>query len=193
MGKKSKAKKAKPPKRKDEPADWQEAHSPTVEHTVRGDVRHGKDGTPKREVIGVARRRKDDAELLMGLDAGQVQAAEELREAYFAIVGGVSVRGASYEARVDNQRSMYTGMSPDVDRTTHHFAWAVLCRERGIDVDAVHEVICEGYGCRTVDRARGKRNGWAAEQVRLGLDRWDPSRPKRRRESADPIAVHATP
>lgn len=180
MAKSKKAKKVKPARRKSEPADWQEPHSPTVEFTARGDVRHDPvTGRPKREVLGLARRRKDDAELVMGLDLAQIQAAEELRDAYFAVVGGVAVRGASYEQRVDNQRGMPTGVVPEADRTTHHFAWAEACRAAGIDVDAVHEVICEGYGCKTVDRARGRRKGWTATQVRQGLDLWAPTRPKR--------------
>jgi hypothetical protein len=113
MGKKTKAKKIKPPKRKDTPADWQEQHSPTVEFTARGDVRHDPSGKPKREVIGIARRRKDDAELVMGLDPAQIQArllrncAPPTWSSWVLSPSGVPAN----EQRIDRQRGTPTATS----------------------------------------------------------------------------------
>lgn len=161
---------------RNDPADWQERHSPTVPVII------GVNG--KRTETSV-RRRREDAELVMDLDPAQIQAAEELRDAYFAVIGDVAVRGAQYGERVDTTYRGADAKLPDSDRTTHHAAWAWLCKgqEKPIDVDAVHEVICEGYACRTVDRARGRagsKGEWSAGHVKRGLDLWDEARPRRR-------------
>lgn len=175
------AKKTKPPRAakaartRQDPADWQERHSPTVPVII------GVNG--KRTETSV-RRRREDAELVMDLRPSQIQAAEELRDAYFAVIGDVAVRGAQYGERVDPS---YRGGGAlmDSDRTTHHLAWVRLCKaqRRPVDVDAVHEVICEGYTCRTVDHARGRssKGEWSGGHVKRGLDLWHDARPRRRR------------
>lgn len=177
------AKKTKPPRaakagrERNEPAQWQERHSPTVPVII---------GINGRRTDSGARRRKLDAEFFMDLDNAQTQAAEELRDAYMAIVGDVAVKGANYGERVDRQHRGAGAVLAEVDRTTHHAAWVRLCRAQAkrVDVDAVHEVICEGYSCRTVDTARGRiRHGgkWAAGHVNRGLNLWHEARPRRRR------------
>jgi hypothetical protein len=169
--------KAKAMKPRNDPAQWQERHSPTVPVII---------GVNGKRTDSGARRRKDDAELVMDLDNAQMQAAEELRDAYFAIVGEVAVKGSSYGERVDKQ---YRGGGelPESDHTTHHRAWVRMCGAEGrpVDVDAVHEVVCEGYSCRVVDMARGRmRDGkWSAGHVRRGLTLWGEARPRRRRDA----------
>lgn len=176
-----KAKKTKAPRAtkaarsRSEPTDWQERHSPTVPVII---------GVNGKQTETSVRRRREDAELVMGLNPAQMQAAEEMRDAYFAIVGEVAVKGASYGERVDKQYRG-AGEPPASDRTTHHATWVRLCRaqRKPIDVDAVHEVICEGYACRAVDTARGRagsKGEWSGGHVRRGLDLWDEARPRRR-------------
>lgn len=168
---------------RNDPERFQEVHSPTVAYEIRGDVRTDQDTMlPKLEKIGVARRRRDDAELSMNLTADQLASAEELIGGYEAAMGGLAIKGASYEQRVDS--SPRTPAGPDVDRASLadvYLSWARFCTGAGIDVDAVLEVVVAGYSCRWVDKARSKRNGWAAEQVRRGLDCWDSARPRKQR------------
>ena len=177
------AKKTKPPRaakagrERNEPAQWQERHSPTVPVII---------GINGRRTDSGARRRKLDAEFFMDLDNAQTQAAEELRDAYMAIVGDVAVRGANYGERVDRQHRGAGAVLAEVDRTTHHAAWVRLCRaqRKPVDIDVVHEVICEGYTCRMVDVARGRvgsKGEWSGAHVRRGLDLWDKARPRRKK------------
>lgn len=159
----------------------------TVAHTVRGDVRW--DSTKReveRQVIGVTRRRRLDAETALDWTPDQTKAAEEIRAAWATITSDVAVRGMSYaDERVDSSYRQPVA-PPDAslsDETTHYTTWKQMCPlvVPPIDVEAVIEVVAEGYFVRTVDAARNRRHGWASEQVRRGLDLWRPARRLMRR------------
>lgn len=152
----------------EEPADWQERHSPTVPVTVR--------------ILGLgratdtrARRRKDDADLMLRLSVVQMACAEELREAYVAIVGEVSIRCANYEGSVRGGRPGAAAWLPLTDLTTQYRAWQIKCGRRRprVNTGVVLDVICKGMSCRAIDAQRGRRAGYAAQEVRQALTIWD--------------------
>lgn len=152
-----------------EPVDWQERHSPTVEYTVRGDVRV--DGTLKvrREVIGVARRRHSDARLFDSLGEQQQKAMQEIERAHKHHVRGLGVQARRYDVMV----------SPGVfdldaveDLLSQYMQWREESVGKGIDVEAVMSIVVDGFYPRTVDRARQRRHGWARDQLDRALDLW---------------------
>lgn len=148
------------PRRDRDPIEWQEEHSPTEAVMVKID---------NTRVRQMCVRRKQDARLFESLDADQERAAGWIIAGIVAVTGSIS-HGVQRFERVA------CGMAPDQreafleDARRSFVAWFRQCKARGVSYGAVLDIVVDGLGATETDRKHRKRNGWAAEQLRDGLD-----------------------
>lgn len=97
----------------------------------------------------------------------QIRIAEKVARGFHLRTAGLGMRTQSY-CRLPPS----TGNAEDwqVDLMRHFMLWAVAVQEEGLSLAAVLDVIVFGKSCRSVDRARKRRNGYAREQVLAALD-----------------------
>ncbi|MEQ8246109.1 MAG: hypothetical protein RID42_00365 [Alphaproteobacteria bacterium] len=124
----------------------------------------------------------------------QVDAAHDIRTAFEIITGPVRLRTMRAVSTVDG--AVYdltrgsrgrTGNS-DSDRAIllqqRFNAWVAVMKRLAVPVGPIIDIVVEGQACRSVDRTRGRRNGWSTEILECGLDLYIAAkRPPRRGRS----------
>ena len=139
-----------------EPADHQEAHSPTVAVI-------GHDGKP------LYKMREIDQRLFANLTTEQCDAIYRIRGGIELRCGQTSIRVSNYEGRI--------GKSTNDDHAIHlvmlerRFAeWVYSCKAAGLDAGAAIDVIYHGVSLNAVDAAKRKRKGWARGNLLAALN-----------------------
>lgn len=141
-----------------EPLDWQETHSPTEPVMVRVSA--------TRAPMELTRIRISEARLWERLTGLQRHAAERLEMGFRLVVDGNTVRAASYE-RMGHQ--YFSPSERDERLRSDYLRWADEMDRLHQPVGPVLDILVFGRGCREIDRAGGKRNGWAADTVKDAL------------------------
>lgn len=145
-----------------EPADWQEAHSPTEAVIVRID---------RGRTRQAGRRRKSDARMWEAMSPRQESAAEAIAAGFALVAGEIGVRTQAFQR-------LGRGLSaPDAARAdrqavlVHRYHdWARRSGERGLVVADVLQILAHGESCHQQDRRTHKRNGTALGHLLEALD-----------------------
>lgn len=123
--------------------------------------------------VGVTVRRRGEAALAAFLadNPNHEKAAARIVAAYSLIDRGLGVQESAIARAM---RGGTAGSAPEPARLdgllADYFRWSARCGLRGIDDQAIVDVLGRGYSLREVERARRRRNGWLAEEMRRGLD-----------------------
>lgn len=145
-----------------EPADWQEAHSPTQAVMVQIDSKRTRQA---------GRRRKADARMWEAMSPRQEAAADAIASAVALITGEVAIRTQSF------QRLGRGHTRPDEDRVSRqatlvqrYQAWCERAGERELNVSDVLQILVHGESCHQQDRRIRRRNGTALHNLLEALD-----------------------
>lgn len=121
--------------------------------------------------IGVAMRRRSEAALWgwLAKEPDYERAAARIGAAFTFLDRGLGVQESTL-ARMMRGGVSGGGSGPDYLRRMNalladYFDWGRECTRRRISHAAVMDVIGYGKTCRTVERERKRRNGWAREQL----------------------------
>ena len=148
----------------------------------------------------VARLRPDPLWTLLQrgrLTQEQVDAAHDIRMAFEIITAPVRIRtmravstvdGAMYDlTRGGRGRSGNSESDRAILLQQRFNAWVAAMKNGAVPVGPIIDIVVEGQACRSVDRARGRRNGWSTEILECGLDLYIAAkRPPRRRQEKVP-------
>jgi hypothetical protein len=131
----------------------------------------------------LARLRPDPLWLLLQrgrLSQEQVDAAHDIRDAFELIAAPVRLRTMRAVSTVDGTSFDMTrggngrGGNGESDRAIllqQRFGqWVEAMKAARLPVGPLIDIAVEGKGCRTIDRERGRRNGWAVDVLVRGLD-----------------------
>jgi len=124
--------------------------------------------------LGVAMRRSSEAALWASLAKvpDHERAACRIGGAFAVLDRGLGLQQSllARAMREDNEG----GPRPDpawvATLLFDYFAWGKECTRRGISHAAIMDVLGYGKSCRAVERERRRRNGWARDELGLGLD-----------------------
>lgn len=123
--------------------------------------------------VGQAKRRRGEAALAAFLaeNPNHERAAACIRSAYGLIDRSVGLQESGIARAM---RGAVAGAPADPDRAgwllALYFRWTIECKIHRVDALAVVDVIGRGDTLAQVDRARRRRKGWAADELRRGLD-----------------------
>jgi len=181
-----------------DPAEWQETPAPTEAVIITLGTVYGRNLTRQQ-----SRRRIVDARLCAALDSDQQDAAQEIEHAYQCLIRGLGMKPASLERKSGGKGDLsdrqgiaaaaYNAWIKEVDvalkldprdgipmrfgvgKAKDRWTLERLCPE------AATAIICHGKSREQVDQERGKRNGWATENLKQALTIWLYRTGKRRR------------
>jgi len=150
-----KSRKKKKKNRPQTPHDFQEIHNPT--HTVDVKVTHVRK-------LQRSRRRIVDSRLWEAMSDFQQNAALEIDFSYTLITKGLGYR-SSDPSRMRYGKSHRPETERDTTLMSLYFSWAEHCQKTKCAHASCLDILVFGKSCRTVDRERQSRNGWAKENL----------------------------
>lgn len=125
--------------------------------------------------IGVAMRRRSEAALWdwLAKQPDYERAAARIVAAFTVLDRGLGLQESALARAMRGDPGGPGG--PDYLRRLNgllgdYFDWGRECTRRGVSHAAVMDVLGHGKTLRAVERDRRKRNGWAREQLALGLE-----------------------
>ena len=192
-----------------EPIDWQRrngAFEPdrqltTVEY--REPDESGKGVKRRTERAYAYRRQKVDARIWASLSDDHKTAADDIEDGYRGVTAGLGARIMAFEEKSGGPKGQGLDRRriPGIAKVEAFWDWQQACRWSGVSAAAVLAIIIHGASCRQVDRdpryhqgGRGRRKGWARQNLEAGLDLYlDPDAIRRGLELAREETKRADP
>jgi len=142
------------------PHDFQENQSPTEAVEIRL--------TAERKAHR-GQRRIVDARLWDAMVSSQQDAALKIEHAFNTMSRGIGYR-ISDPSRISFEKSYNNENEHQAYMVNFYFKWAKKCTEEKLLHAAVIDILVFGKSCRSVDRERRMRNGWARTNLLECLD-----------------------
>ncbi|MZR30909.1 hypothetical protein [Sneathiella litorea] len=122
---------------------------------------------PKNRLRKSRSRSREPSFHLILTEERQIRASEMIARGFHLRTAGLGMRTQSYNWQPSSKGNMEDWQ---VDVMRRFMRWAVAAQAAGILVSVVLDIIVFGKSCRTVDRERQKRNGFARAQLLKGVE-----------------------